>query len=473
MRDILRLPLGEKLAPRLARPASGVAAEADFSNNEKLLFVDATNFVDFEAGAEAAAELATGSEAALAALYDGTDAAGFVRTVGRRALRRPLTAAEEAAYGALFARGEELYGAGFAHGASLVIRGLLQSPYFLYRTELGPADKPLNGYELASKLSFFLLDTTPSDALLDAAAAGEVDTDEGLVRWARELLEAPGAVPVMRDFHRQLFGLDAAATIVKSGVNEFDGAALLPEFEAASTAFFDHIFSGDWGLRELLTANQAYVGPGLAPFYGMGAPAAGSGVELRELGASRSGYFMQVPFLMQFARGAESAPSRRGFQLQRMLCGPKPGPDVVTPRAVQGNRTTREHVAELTASCGGSCHAVMDPLGFAFENFDGLGRERQKDNGRPVDTSGSYPFAEGVQEFAGANDLVRIMAESMQAHICYSKYVAGYALARDIGAADRPLVEGLGQVSYAHSLKQVVLALVRDPAFRSRPGVAP
>ncbi|HET9930262.1 MAG TPA: DUF1592 domain-containing protein, partial [Polyangiaceae bacterium] len=465
--DVLRFSENQQLSRDFLRPPTDAA---DFVNNEKLLFVDSSNLLDFETGAEAAAALATGSDAALAAVYGGTDAAGFVRTVGRRALRRPLTPAEETAYGAIFTRGEELYGSGFAHGASLTIRALLESPYFLYRTELGPAGEALSGYEVASKLSFFLLDTTPSDALLDAAAAGELDTAQGLEHWARQMLDAPGAIAVMRDFHRQLFALDRAATIEKSGVTEFD-VALLPELAAASTAFFDQIFVGNFGLREILTAKQAYVGAGLAQFYGMAAPA--SGLEVRELGASRSGYFMQVPFLMQFARGAESAPSRRGFWVQRMLCGPRPGPDVVATSPPQGNRTTREYMTELTAGCGGSCHAVMDPLGFAFENFDGLGREREQDNGRPVDTAGRYTFAEGVRDFADGNELVRIMADSMQAHTCYSKYVAGYALARDLSPEDRPLLEGLGKVSHEHSLRELVVSLVRDPAFRSRAQVRP
>ena len=466
--DILRFTESHDLSREFLRPVKGLT---DFDNNEKVLFVDAPNFLDFETGAEAAAALATGSDAALAALYEGDDAAGFVRTVGRRAFRRPLTDAEEAAYGAIFARGEELYGAGFAHGAALVIRALLQSPHFLYRPELGAEGKALNGYELAAKLSFWLLDTTPSDALLDAAAAGVLDSDDGLEAVTRDMLAAPEAVAVMRDFHRQLLVFDDYASLDKSDVPDF--GSLRPELEAASTAFVDQIFQTDLGLRELLTSNQAYVGPGLAPFYGLTASA--SGLELRDLGAARSGYFMQVPFLMRWADGARSNPIERGFRLARMLCGQLPAPIVSSPPIPppQAGQTTRDQVTALTAGCGGACHALIDPLGFSLESFDGLGQERTADNGIPVDTASSYAFAEGVQQFADGNELMRIMADSAAAHTCYSKNVTGYALGRDMAESDRPLLEGLGQVSLSHSLRELAVALVRDPAFRSRPEVTP
>jgi hypothetical protein len=467
--DILRFPAPRDLSKNFVRPRSGLT---DFDNNEKLLFVDATNILDFESGAEAAAQLATESAEALAALYDGTDVADFVRTLGRRAFRRPLSDAEQRTYVAMFARGEELYGVGFAHGAALVIRAMLQSPHFLYRGELGPAGEALNAYELASKLSFWLLDTTPSDALLDAAAAGELDSEEGLEAAARAMLDAPAAVEVMRDFHRQLLAMDRYASLDKSGVPEFD-AAVLPELDAVSNAFLDRVFKADLGLREILTSKQGYVGAGLAPLYGMSAPA--SGLELRDLGPSRSGYFMQVPFLMLWADGARSDPIHRGARLERMLCGPLPAsnhPPQTIAAELEG-RTMRAYVTALTADCGGSCHVMIDPLGFALENFDGLGRERADDGGRPVSTASSYPFAEGAQEFGDGTDLVGIMAESGAAHTCYSKNVTSYALGRDMAPDDRQLLEGLGQVSLSHSLRELVLALVRDAAFRSRTEVAP
>ena len=110
----------------------------------------------------------------------------------------------------------------------------------------------------------------------------------------------------------------------------------------------------------------------------------------------------------------------------------------------------------------------MDPLGFAFENFDGMGRERTTDHGKPIDASASYPFAEGTQSFDGALELMQILADSPQVHTCYSKKLASYALQRDIVELDRPLLEGMAAVSRDQSLKEVVISLVREPAFRLR-----
>jgi hypothetical protein len=199
--DILRFASPANLAADLAPTVSGAT---EFTNNERVLFVDEASVVAYERAAEAAAGLATGTPEALAALYSGTDATGFVQTVGRRAFRRPLTAEETAKYEQAFTLGEAIYGAGFANGASFVIRAMLQAPAFLYRSELGPAGEPLTSHEIASKLSFWLLDTTPSDALLDAADADALATVEELEALAREMLEQSAARAVMRDFHGQV-----------------------------------------------------------------------------------------------------------------------------------------------------------------------------------------------------------------------------------------------------------------------------
>jgi len=464
--DILHLQKRYELSSGFAPPVLGTT---DFDNNEQVLYVDNRGFVDFETGAEAAATIATGSPEALAALYTGDDAVGFVRVFGRRAFRRPLSPAEETQYQGLFATGERLYGAGFANGAALVIRAMLQSPHFLYRTELGAAGAPLDAFELAAKLSFWLLGTTPSDSLLDAAAAGELTSEEQLVAAARAMLDDPRATLVMRDFHGQVLRVRDLQSVTKPAP-DFD-AAITPELTLAANAFLDSLFVNNFGLRELLTSKQAYVGQALAPLYGVDPPK--SGLELRTVAPSRVGYFTQVPFLMLWSVAAESDPIMRGFLLERaMLCPPQRSPpaDFQIPPlpAAKPAQTTRERVDELTGSCGGPCHRYINPLGFAFEHFDGLGRRRDLDNGRVIDSTGSYPFAEGVKSFTDAVEVMTILAGSAQANTCYAKHVTSYALGRDLVESDRPLLESLGKVSASHSLKELIVALVRDPAFRTR-----
>jgi hypothetical protein len=468
--DLLRLDAPPNLAKDFEQPEAGIT---DFTNNERVLAVDGSLADSYETAAEALAERVTSSPAALAAVYAGTDAGGFVQTFGRRVFRRPLTADEQTRYEGIFAVGEQLYGDGFENGAGLVMRAMLESPYFLYRSELGPGGEALDGYELASKLSFWLRGTTPSDELLDAAGAGELDSADGLETLARQMLEEAPASDVMRDFHGQLMHLANYQSLTKIGVPEYSDA-LNGEFEQASYLFFDRVFQQSLGLREILTTHTGYVGPAMAALYGLGAPA--SGFEERELGSSRTGFFMQLPFLTFNAINRESDPIHRGLALELDVLCASMGPPVdhvpSLPAASPGT-TEREQITTLTEGCGGVCHAQINPLGFAFENFDGMGQERETDNGGPVDTAASYPFEDGAREFADARELMGILAESSQAHACYSKKVAGYALQRDIVVSDRPLLDTLSAVSRAQSLKEIVVALVRDSAFRVRATEAP
>ncbi len=468
--DILRLSAPPNQAQNFEIPIAGTT---DFTNNERVLTVTNGQFQSYEFAAEAVSALATSSPEALDALYDGNDAEGFVRTVGRRAFRRPLTDDEVQRYLAMFARGEELYGVGFANGAAFVVRTMLQSPHFLYRTELGPAGEALSGYEIASKLSFWLRGTTPSDALLDAAAAGELDTEAGAEATARTMLEEPGALEMIRDLTGQWLRLNMLQTIDKVGIPEYTPALNL-ELEQASYAFFDHLYQENLGLRALLTSTTGFVGPGTAPLYGVTAPA--SGLEARDLGPSRPGYFTQVPYLALNAINAEPDIVRRGIWLHlHVLCAELPPalPEIPTIPPLEPDQTNRERISTLTGACGGDCHNLyINPLGFAFENFDGMGRERSTDNGKPVDTTGAYPFASGVQQFAGAPELMQILADEPQTHLCYAKKLSGYALQRDIVESDRPLLETLAS-DFDASTKAVFLALVRNPAFRMRPQGAP
>jgi hypothetical protein len=255
---------------------------------------------------------------------------------------------EEARYVGVFALGEELYGTGFASGSALVIRAMLQSPNILYRSELGPAGEPLDGYEIASKLSFWLLETTPGDALLDAAAAGTLDSVDALESAARQMLEEPAALEVMRDFHGQLYQLNRYGSIDKAGVPEYS-QALNPELAEASSLFFDRVFEAGEGLREILTSTRAFIGPGLAPLYGVEPP---SGLEERALEPPRIGYFMQVPFLLLHGLGRQPDPIGRGYSLGNdVLCAQLPPADPETPippLPTPGvGQTNRERIEEL------------------------------------------------------------------------------------------------------------------------------
>src|SRR6266496_946236 len=159
IQTVLNVPSGG-LESAFEPPATGLT---DFTNSEMVLGFDGRNWSDFQSASETLAAQVTATDTALAKVYTGTDPAGFISTVGRRAYRRPLTAAEQATYLTLYNKGSSLTGSRstFAKGASLVIRAMLQSPYFLYRTELGAKGAALSSYEMAAKLSLWLRGTGP------------------------------------------------------------------------------------------------------------------------------------------------------------------------------------------------------------------------------------------------------------------------------------------------------------------------
>jgi hypothetical protein len=451
-----------------------VAGTTDFTNNELVLSVDQRAASDYQDAAEALAAAISSSSDALARIYPGSDAAGFIATLGRRAYRRPLADSERAAYVALFNQGATLSGtqSAFAKGAGLVIRAMLQSPHFLYRTELGDAGTPLGAYEMAAKLSLWLRGTTPNDALLDAAAgSGKLDTVDGAVALATTMLAEPSALAMMRGFHHELYHFDRYATISKLGVSDYD-PSLNGEYLETSQRFFDKLFSQALGVKELLTSTLGFVGPRMAALYGVSAPP--NGYAELDLGPGRVGYFSQLPFLSLHAFNNDPDPIHRGVSINLdVLCtvlGP-PAANLPPIPPLQPGQTNRQRISTLTGGCGGVCHnQQINPIGFAFEHFDGMGRYRDTENGNlPIDSSGSFMFSEGTLSYSGAAELLRDVAAGQQAHTCYAKKLASFALQRDIVESDRPLLGTLSRVSMQNgSIKSVILELVRNDSFRLR-----
>lgn len=462
---------------------SAVSGTTDFTNNELVLDVDSRAWSDYAAAAEALAQQVTSDAAALSRVYAGQDGTGFIAAVGRRAYRRPLTQAEAAAYQSVFDLGAGMTGSEspFAKGARAVLEAMLQSPHFLYRTELGAAGAPLSGYEVAAKLSLWLRDQTPDDALLDAAAAGQLDGTTGLAAAAKQLLETPAAKQVMRRFHGQFLHFDRFANLSKVGVSSYD-PAINAELAESSYLFFDRIFSQGLGVKDIFTSTTGFVGPLMAKHYA-GAAAPASGFAERDLGAQRVGFFTQLPFLMLYAHNDEPDSIHRGVSMSLdVLCAPLgifAGEIPPLPPAKPG-QTNRMRVDLHTTGCGTVCHNNMiNPLGFAFENYDGMGQYRTTEvrgsEELPIDASGTFNFVGGTKSYRDASELMQVLAGESQAHLCYAKKLASYGLQRAVTEADGGLLGALAEVSASSqgSLKQVIESLVTQDAFRIRAGGAP
>lgn len=470
VQDLLALDAPPDKARFFQEPVVGAT---DFVNNESVLEVTNDLWAQYHLAAKEVVQSFTVNDSQLQRIYAGNDPREFIERFGRRAYRRPLTVEEVDRLEEVFELGATLSGSAsaFTVGAGLVIEAILQSPHFIYRTELGKNGEPLSGYEMASKLSFLFRNTTPSDELLDAAERGELDTIDGAVSMARQMLDEPEAADVLREFHAELFEFRRFGDVVKD-VAEYK-PAINAELEQASVMFFDRVFREGLGLRDVLTSTEGYVGPLLAEMYGVNPP--NGGMTLMDLGPERAGYFSQVPFLMLYGNNEHSDAIHRGVHLNfDVLCADiPPPPGVVSLPMQEPAQTDRDRVTVGTRPCGNGCHdAYINPLGFAFENFDGLGRVRATDKGVPVDTTASYPFADGTKSFTGAPELMEIMASTQMAHACYAKNIASFALQREIASTDAELVNGMMKTSLdgGASVKELLVDLVAHPAFSTRYG---
>lgn len=445
-----------------------------YSNNEETLRVGSVLVADYQLAAESIAERVTADDEVLSKVSASRDPETFIADVGRRFYRRPLTSAEQATYLALYETGASLASAGqdeFAAGVRLLLEVWMQAPSFLYRVQ--HSEGLLNGYEVATRLSYLLSDTTPSEALLAAAESGELDTAAGVTHAAEPLLASAEATLVFRRFHDETFGLGGLPT------RHFDDRFGLPpdlgsSLLEAAHAFFDRQLREQLGLRELFLSQTAFADPELAELYGV-APMSADDLEPFTLGASRRGVFAQLPFLMLSATGETPNAFRRGAVFSKnVLClALVQSPEVLpVPPVPESGLTNRERSSQLVAAdqCM-VCHQYIDPFGFAFENFDGLGRERTRDNGRPIDTAGVYPFATS-KRFGDSTELMAILAESPLAHDCYAKHLTEFALSRTLTEADAALVAQLGASSLEQDepLARLVEALVASETFRSSGG---
>ena len=476
VRDVLRLE-GD---PGVSVSFTGDPPNGTFSNNERALTVTPNLRLDYQRAAEELSQRVARDPAALARIFPEADSSAFIASFGRRAYRRDLSADEQARYQALFALGSSVFESGDARvdGAQLVIEAMLQSPHFLYRTELGDDGAPLSGFEIAAKLSFLLRNTMPTDALLDTAASGALDTPEGVVEIARQLLDEPGAAEALQRFHAELFGLDRYLSIAKDPAKfpQHD-ESINPTLARAEELFLDRLFRDGLGLEALLTSTVAYANEELAPFYGVEV----SGSELQEidLGPDRPGLFTRLGFLAYNGTLRDPDSIHRGVEINRtMMCASLSPPPGIIPAlpTVQPGQTNRERVNAHTGpgTCGAGCHAtIINPIGFAFEDFDAMGQRRDTDNGKPVDTSSEYNFGAGLVPFDGAGELMPMLAASPRVHACYARHLAEFGLGRDIDDGDAALIENLQRASVldGEPLAGLFMAVVSSPAFGRRGSV--
>ncbi len=407
-------------------------------------------------------------------------AQSFIGSFGKRAFRRPLTPDEITVYTGLYTdqrtRGD--------HRAGLrqVVQTMLQSPHLLYRFELGSpnsgAQRTLSSYEVATQLAFMLTASTPDDTLLAAADGNALATPTQIEQQARRLLSLPQAKASIQRF---LLGF---ADTLGLGLLSKDAAVypvytsqLRSAMEQETARFVDAVvWEGDGSYSSLLTAPYSYVNSDLASFYGITDPGQGVALVKTTLKPSeRMGLLTQASVLAAHSKPGESSPVKRGkFVRVGLLCQPLPAPPAIVPtlQPPQPNLTTRERFAQHStdAACSG-CHHLIDPLGFGFENYDGVGQFRSAESGKPVDASGAVTGSLDIDgPYTGAIELSNKLAVSQEAKQCLALRAYGWAFGRSGVDGERPVVNSMVEPLAANGLdiRELMLAITQSNNFLFR-----
>lgn len=483
VRELLGPAAAAVVTPPADSPINGLAAIGAAQ-----LSLGATAVDLYEQSAFKAAQAALAAPAGKAALLGCTparfdDAAclgGFLDRFGKKVFRRALSAEEKASWLAVGVAAATAYQA-FDAGVEFVIAGLLQSPNFLYRFEVGqqdPADasrQKLTGEEVATRLAFFLTGTTPSEALLVAAQTGQLSTPEGVRQQAQALLESnpAGAREALTAFWREHFELERLKGLSKDSTAFPAFNAALAQSMGQESEFFleDLVFDSDSDLRGLFDADFTYLDARLAQHYGATAPATGFQRVPVPGNQLRGGLFTQGAWLSLFGNPSNSSPTHRGkFLREKLLCQPvdAPPPTVSTtlppPKpgvAVTLRERLQEHVGN--ANCSG-CHALMDPLGFAFESYDGVGVFRSTEAGKPVDATGAV---DGVG-FTDVRGLMAALKADPRVMQCLARTVFRQATGHVETPGEARSIKAIttGFTAQGYRAKQLLIEIAASDAFR-------
>jgi hypothetical protein len=405
----------------------------------------------------------------------------FIQTFGKRAYRRALDAVELEQWLKVGKDAALLPGSSAARGLETVVSGLLQSPYFLYRVETNKLDTAIgrlkyDGASMATRLAFLLTGRTPNDALLSAAASGQLDTPEGVRAAAAPLLDDPGAADRMAVFFdefsqaRFVHDVEKSPTMFPSWNTALRGSML----EATQLFIKKVVLAPGADVRSFFDSNQTFVDAALAPIYGVSPPASGFAQLTLGPETGRAGILGQAAVLAGHSQADHNSPTRRGvFISSTFLCLTPPPPPVGVPTSLAPDPTKTERQrldAHRTSETCKGCHALFDPLGFALEHFDSIGQYRDMENGHPIDATGTL---DGVA-FDGAAQMGAAFRQSSRALTCMMDNFYRDSNGVVDASADSAQVEALAQVlaSKGYVWRDFLVDFVVSDAFRSAPAPA-
>jgi hypothetical protein len=479
LRDVFPV-LGEAWRSTLS---ADTVSDAGFDNDSSQLLVSKQTARELADTAEAVGTAVAGGVGQLLQCNtpDAACVGQFLDGAGRRLFRRPLSDAERASYLGFFDTAFAATG-DFATSIGWVTRGLIESPAFVYRREIGAAEGAvhrLDQYEIATELAYTFSGSGPAPELLDRASRGELSSPEVLQATARELLDTPRGHEVIQSFFDSYVGHSKVTSIAKQGQPD-DGierfAGVREQMLEETRRFIDEvIITRGGGVKELFTANITTPSVQLADFYGFAAPAADYAVVERPAGRG-IGLLAQGAVLATLSQPNGSSPTKRGLWIfKRLLCNAVPPVPPNIPELGQpqpGQRTTRQRYEEDHAQGGcQNCHSRWDPIGFGFEHFDQAGRYREKEGMLDIDAASRVnQNGELLFEFDGQEDLMTQLVEEPIVSQCLSGYVATFAFGGALSCSGETqraafMAGDIGFVDYLASL-------AAEPHFTQR-SVAP
>lgn len=474
------------LAQRATRDFVPDPISLGFSNSARFLDVKPVMLQAYQSAAELVASEVVKN---LSALVPCSPAAGeacaqrFIESFVGRAYRRPLTAEEVQRYLTVFRAG--LMDADFATGIEWVVSTALQAPFFLYRPEVDgdpTRTQLLSPHELASRLSFFLWQSIPDQALLDAARNGQLATKQDVEREARRMLADPKAERLFT-FFEQWLGITELASFRRDPTIYPGLPADLPALmREEARQYVTHTVLEGGSLGDLLTGEYSYVNGPLAQHYGVPGVTGEAFQRIRWSSGKRGGLFMTSGALTAHDMQTRTSIVRRGLSVRTLLlCQNIPAPPNNVPLnlgPVDGSASQAQRLAahRTEPACAG-CHALLDPLGEPFEHIDAVGRERTVDEGgHPVVTVGEIVNTQSIDgTVTDGLDLLKKIAASREAQACMVTQLFRFAAGREESEADlcsrQRTLQAFKDANW--NLKELFVAMTQTDDFLMRPAITP
>jgi mono/diheme cytochrome c family protein len=410
----------------------------------------------------------------------------ILTTLARRAYRRRATDGDVQSLLRLYQAGRK--SGSFEAGIQSALEGLLVSPHFLFRVEDAPGTRVvrtasrISDVELASRLSFFLWSSIPDDELLNLAVAGRLHDPKVLEQQTRRMLADARAASLVTDFAGQWLRLRNLRSLRPDAevFPDFDDS-LRADFERETELFLESQLRENYSVVDLLTANYTFVNERLARFYGIPGVYGDHFRRVTLTDPNRVGLLGQGSILTVTSYSTRTSPTVRGkWILETVLGSPPPPPPPVVPAL---NVTTAEGEQPATIRsrmeahrknpvCAG-CHRPMDPLGFALENFDGVGKWRTNDAGVPIDSTGVLP--DGTKFDTSAEFRQALLDRRDQYVRNVATKLLTYALGRGVEHCDMPSVRAIVREAGASDYRwsSMILGIVGSPTFQGPVPSAP